>query len=108
MPNFPVLHMDNAPHHTAAECTQFLGNNIINHRPAPTQSPDLDPIELVWHNLKVWLSNVWLPRTRAELRIGIKVFWIDVFTIEYCNNKINHLPRVLHKVVDYIRRATGL
>ena len=82
MPNFHILHMDNAPRHTAAKSFRFLENKNINHIPAPAQSLDLNPIELVWHDLKIWLSNVLLPRTGAELLIGIQVFWRDVVTIE--------------------------
>jgi hypothetical protein len=105
-PNFHILHMDNAPQHTTAD--QFFQTNNINHRPAPAQSPDMNPIELVWHDLKVWLTNVWLPRNRAELLIGIQVFWRDVVTMDYCISKIDHIERVIHKVIQLNGKATGL
>ena len=60
MPNFHILRMENAPQQTATESFHFLENNNIKHRPAPAQSTDLNLIELVWHDLKVWCLNVWL------------------------------------------------
>ena len=74
MPDFHIIHMDSAPLHTAAESFRFLENNNINHRPFPALSPDMNAIELVWHDLKVWLSNVWIPKTRVELILAIHIF----------------------------------
>ena len=97
LPDFHILHMDNAPQQTAAESIRFLERNNINHRRYPAQSPDLNPIELVWHDLKVFLLTKWMPTTIEELIIGIEVFWRDVVTIEYC--KIDHIVKsVLHKI----------
>jgi len=60
--------------------------------------------------LKDWLANIWRPSTKPELIKGIQVFWRDRITAEYCNcnSKINHLQKVLPKVIQYTGKATGL
>ncbi len=40
--------MDNAVSHISGETVAFLNSNGINWFKTPAQSPDLNPIELVW------------------------------------------------------------
>ena len=91
LPNYHILHMDNSPTHTAQEITQYLIENRINHRKTPAQSPDLNPIELVWHDLKFFLENEWKPTTRQELIDGIEYFWRTVLTVKYCNSNLKSI-----------------
>ena len=107
-PDHHRLHMDNAPCHTAATTQRFLINNNINHYKTPAQSPDLMPIELVWHDLKKYLSETIKPETKVELINGIEYFWNNIVTIDYCNSKINHLNRVLKQVIILNGLATGM
>ena len=58
---FHILHMDNAPSHTADK-TPFFS----------------------------------------------EPFWREKVTVEYSNSKINHLQKVLRKIIQYNRKATGL
>ncbi len=102
------LHMDNAPSHTARASKLFLENNSVNHFKTPAQSPDLMPIELVWNDLKVFISEVVKPETKQQLIDGILVFWQEKVTVEYCNSKINHLQRVLNHIVVLNGKATGM
>ena len=59
--------MVNCPAHTATFTNAFILENNINHRNAPAQSPDLNPIELV---LKVYLSTECKPNTLEELIVS--------------------------------------
>lgn len=49
----------------------------------------LNPIELVWHELKHFLRKTWKPKTKNELILGIKTFWRIRMTKEKCNRYIN-------------------
>jgi hypothetical protein len=53
------LHMDNAKPHKSVDTLQWMRENNINHYPTPAQSPNLNPIELVWHDLKVFLHCIY-------------------------------------------------
>ena len=44
---------DNDPKHTSNYTKQFMAANGINWWVTPAESPDLNPIELVWHQLKL-------------------------------------------------------
>jgi hypothetical protein len=108
-PNYHELHMDNAPAHTALGINAYFQAVNINHIPAPAQSPDLNPIELVWHDMKVYIAEQVKPKNALELLNGMNTFWNTFVTVEYCNRKIDHVrDKVLNKIIELDGKATGL
>ena len=65
-------------------------------------------IELVWHDLKVYLSTVIRPTNKNQLIRGTLQFWNTIVTAEYCNSKIDHLTKVINEVIKLKGEATGL
>ena len=84
----------------------FLEVSCINHWKTPAESPDLNPIEMVWNELKVFLSKKIKPSNQAELVFGIKQFWED-FTVKKCIKYIDHIQKVLPIVVKRGGKASG-
>ena len=76
-------------------------NNEINwwKTPAYASSPDLNPIEHIWHTLREFLHNEYKPPNLSELKQGIKAFW-ESLTPEICSRYIGHLKKVIPKVVE--------
>ena len=103
-PEFHQLHMDNAPSHAAVATTAYLEESGVFHFKTPAQSPDLNAIELVWHDLKKFIKEVIKPTTSAQLLQGILTFWDTIVDVEYCNSKIDH---VQYRVIDEILRLKG-
>lgn len=85
---------------------QFLQDNEINYWPTPAESPDMNPIELLWHELKTFLRTVVKPMNKQELVAGIEKFW-DSVTAEKCRRYIGHLCKVIPAVVEREGRASG-
>ena len=102
------LYMDNDPKHTSASTSRFFYRYGITHFKTPAQSPDLNPIEMVWNDLKYFLCTHYKPRTKSDLIKGITTFWKKKVTAEYCNSKINHLPRVMRSIVALKGKPSGL
>ena len=98
---------DNDPKHTSNKAKAYYENLIVNWWPTPPESPDLNPIELVWHELKYFLRKTWKPKTKEELTEGILTFWSERMTIEKCNRYIDHLNKVIPKVIEKEGRASG-
>ncbi len=76
--------------------------------PLAGRSPDLNPIELVWHALKEFVRREAKPWNKAELLQAIVTFWTDHLTKTTCNKYIDHLQKVLPAVVQRDGGSTGM
>ena len=100
------LMQDNDPKHTS-KCGQvFLNENNINWWKTPAESPDLNPIENLWHELKEYMRREVKPQTKEQLISGIEQFWSTV-DIPKCKKYIGHLRKVIPKVIEVGGEATG-
>ena len=93
------LWQDNDPKHTSKVAKAFYEQKEINWWRTPPESPDLNPIENVWHQLKHHLRTRVRPKNKEELLSGMRQFWEMAMTVEQCTRYINHVQRVLPKVV---------
>ena len=106
---FPDGHrfiQDNDPKHTSAFARKFYVERGINWWPTPAESPDANPIENMWHELKEYIRRVVKPRTKEELVQGIVAFW-DTVDKAKCTRFINHLKKVLPKIIENNGGPTG-
>ncbi len=97
---------DNDPKHTSRVAKAFLNDNGINWWPTPPESPDMNPIENVWHELKDYIRSNVKPHTKQQLIDGIEEFFTRLDTAKCCRY-INHMHRVIPKVVELSGDATG-
>ena len=97
---------DNDPKHTSRCAQAFFEDKGIMWWKTPPESPDLNPIENMWHEIKEYLRREVKPRTKQELMDGIVEFWKTV-TISKCRKYINHLVKVIPKVIQVQGEATG-
>ena len=89
---------DNDPKHCSRLARRFYEDRGINWWPTPPESPDLNPIENLWHELKEDIQRVAKPKIKAELIAGINNFW-DTVTVEKCQRYIGHLRKVVPGVI---------
>jgi len=90
---------DNDPKHTSRYAKDYIDEKGINWFKTPASSPDLNPIELIWHALKDYLRNEFKPKNLTELKAGIKAFWATL-TATTCKKYIKHLKKVIPKVIE--------
>ena len=70
------------------------------------QSPDANPIENLWHELKEFIRREVKPRNKQELIAGIARFW-ETVNIAKCKKYISHLRKVVLKIIECNGQATG-
>ena len=97
---------DNDPKHTSRLAKAFMIEKSVNWWPTPAESPDLNPIENMWHELKEFIRREVKPTSKDELVEGIKAFW-SMVTGEKCRKYIRHLRKVIPQVIELGGAATG-
>ena len=106
---FPHQHkfmQDNDPKHTLRHAREFLTECRINWWKTPAESPDCNPIENLWHELKEFIRREVKPHKKEELIQGILSFW-DTVTVNKCRKYIGHLKKVIPRVIELNGDATG-
>ena len=97
---------DNDPKHTSVKAREWMEDNNINWWKTPAESPDLNPIEDLWHEMKEYLRREVKPKSKDELINGIRLFWSTV-TVAKCREYIGHLRKVVPKVIELNGGPTG-
>ena len=106
---FPDGHrfmQDNDPKHTSRRARAFFEDDGVHWWKTPAESPDANPIENLWHELKEFIRREVKPHNKAELVQGIIDFWSTVDHIK-CTKYIRHLRKVLPKIIELDGAATG-
>ena len=98
---FPDGHQfqqDNDSKHTSNYTKKFLLDHDINWWKTPAESPDLNPIESVWGNLKYYLRHHHKRKNLEDVIDRIKIFW-NSMSPEVCKKYNGHLHKVMPVVV---------
>ena len=80
--------------------SDYFAQEGINWWKTPPESPDTNPIENLWHELKEYIRREVKPHNKSEL------FW-DTVDIQKCCKYINHLKKVVPRVIALEGAATG-
>ncbi len=97
---------DNDPKHTSKHAQRWMESNHVTWWKTPAESPDLNPIENLWHELNEFIRREVKPKSKAELVDGIVRFW-DAVNEAKCRKYIGHLRKVIPKVIELNGAATG-
>jgi transposase len=82
---------DNAPYHASVDTQTWLHNNGIDCIDFPSHSPDLNPIENLWADLKRRVELRW-PSSITEL--------MEILSEEWEATDPEYLARLAHNIID--------
>ena len=85
---------------------EFIKENNINYWPTPAESPNLNPIEMVRHELKHHIRKRVKPSIKDELVSGILEFWRTV-DWQKCVQHIDHIQKVIPIIIEREGKASG-
>ena len=105
-PDSHRLFQDNDPKHTSKSTAKFMEENGIVWWKSPAESPDINPIENLWAEMKRYISSVVKPMVKQDLEDGLHQFW-SALTPEKCSRYINHIHKVMPKVLECEGGPTG-
>lgn len=88
---------DNAPYHTSSFAKAWFTNKPVELVKFPARSPDLNPIENLWHELKQSIEAQ-QPTTIQEIIEGVHMEWPKIST-ESCMNKIESMHERMQAVI---------
>lgn len=106
LPNFMGIHQveyfqqDGAPCHTARTTIKWLRDHHIQLiAPWPGSSPDLNPIEHLWQQLKRKVA-AHHPNSEKQLRDTIKKVWVEEITHDQCRTLARSMPDRIQAVLS--------
>ena len=105
-PDGCMLVQDNDPKHSSKAARSYYTEQDVDWWKTPAESPDLNPIECLWHELKHFIRAKVKPKTKRELIDGINLFW-DSIDVAKCQKYVYHLKKVIPEVIHCEGRATG-
>jgi transposase len=98
-PGKVVFQQDNASAHKAKVCLKWLDDQGIEVMGWPPNSPDLNPIENLWAELKRRLGTYESPPGgMLELWDRVQTEW-DAFSPEYCQRLVESMPQCMAMVL---------
>lgn len=90
---------DNASPHYTAEVNTWMHNHGVHIMEFPPRSPDLNPIENIWHVLKYRVEHR-NPRTGEELEQFLGVEY-EAISAEECATLAHSMPARLQQCMEY-------
>ncbi len=93
-----TFQQDNDPKHTAKITKEWLHNNSVTVLEWPSQSPDLNPIEHLWRDLKIAVHQR-LPSNLTELERICKEEWQRI-PKSRCEKLVASFPKRLMAVLN--------
>ena len=106
---YPTGHrvmQDNDPKHTSNRVADFLQAEGVNWWKTPPESPDCNPIENLWHELKEFMRREVKPTGKQQLIDGVAQFW-ETVDVAKCQKYIKHLKKVLPRIIEFGGGPTG-
>lgn len=96
-----VFQHDNDPKHTSKMCTVFLkskeNKRMLKVMKWPPQSPDLNPIELLWDQLDRQIRKS-CPKSREDLWKKLLIEWQNI-TKPTLEKLVARMPRICRAVI---------
>jgi transposase len=96
---------DNAPIHRRKDVTSLKQELGMKCLPWPAQSPDLNPIENMWRDMKNWMNKNWKATDEAGLLEGVQKAF-EALDKETIKGYIESMPRRVKAVIDNRGNAT--